>query len=238
MPDQPPPVYTQPKPRGMSCLAKGCTTIAVLLALLFMLLVAGGIYMKRQFGSYYGEERLPLAANTTTDAQYQVALGKLQPLVGAGNEAAPQAIDLTADDLNALVAHDPRLASAKDKCFFTIPGDQLSVDISSEIPQNNPRATKTYYFNVRVIGTVSVEGGKVDLEPGKVQSFSGSDFPGWLLSSSVFQSMVSGFNQSLNKDIHDNTDLSAMVDKIQSAKIQNGHLRLTPVNGGTTPTAP
>lgn len=221
----------------MSCLAKGCTTIAVLVAFVFILLFAGGVYMNRQFGSYYGEERRPLPANTTTDAQYQAALGKLQPLVGAGSAAAPQAVDLTADDLNALVAHDPRLASAKDKCFFTIPGDQLSVDISAEIPQNNPRAAKTYYFNVRVIGGVSVAGGKVDLEPSKVQSFSGSEFPGWLLSSSVFQSMISGFNQGLNKDIHNNTDLSAMADRIQSVKIQNGHLLLVPLGGDSAPAA-
>ena len=224
-----PPSYIERKPRGMSCFAKGCVFIAAILALLVVLLIGGCVYFQRSFGSFVGDHQVALRESATTNEQYQIAMRKLQPLLGmeTPGQPLPASIEITADDLNALVAHDPRLADERGKCFFAIPGNQLAVDLSMEAPQNTTRQSQTVYFNARVTGDVEIADGAIRLSPHKIESLSGTPFPDWMMNNFIFHGFVDQANKDINRDIHNNTDLTDAVAKIRSARIENGRLILT-----------
>ena len=239
--------YITPPKRGMGCFMKGCVFIAVLLALIFMVVCGGCVYVQHNLGSFLTDHQIAVRPNTTTNEQYQVAMRKLQPLAGmeAPGQPPATAIDLTADDLNAMIGHDPHLADAQGKCFFTLPGDQFAVDLSSEIPGVSSQG-KIYYINARVIGDLEIAGGAVRVVPHKIESFEGKELPPWIQRNSVFQAGIDDANRKINDYIHNSSDLADMVAKVSSAKVQNGHLVLalnptaadTPVRGGSPVAAP
>lgn len=206
---------------------KGCVFIAVILALIFLVLCGGCFYVQHSLGSFFSDHPIALRPNTTTNEQYQAAMRKLQALVGMESPGQPAttSIDVTADDLNAMIAHDPHLADEQGKFFFTIPGDQFAVDLSTEVPGMTSQG-KTYYLNARVAGDLDIADGAVRFTPHKIASFEGKELPSWAMDNAFFRAEIDDANRKLNDNIHNSTDLADMVAKIDSAKVQNGHLIL------------
>ena len=220
----------------------GCLVVAGLAGLLAVVLVGSCVYLSRAVGPFFSDHPVALRSNDTTKEQYMAAVRKLQPLLnpeapGQTAPTTPGPVSLTADDLNAFVAHDPHFADAKGKCYFTLPNDRLVVDVSTEIPQQTSRTTKNYYFNARVSGEVEISGGAVRVTPLSIESLDGKAFPEWIMKSSFLHGMIEGFNQGFNKSLHNNTDASEAVSRIESTKIANGQLTLVPV-GAAIPPAP
>jgi hypothetical protein len=146
-----------PPPRGMGCFGKGCVILAVFI---FVLMVACGV------GAYWGfrhhsallrggywltktnvlsNSPKEIPASTATDTEIQTAKERWQNFENSVEAHEPAEIELTADDINGLIATSRKW---RGKLFVSIEGNrfrlQTSIPLREYVPQYG------YYFNADI----------------------------------------------------------------------------------------
>ncbi|MFL6506201.1 MAG: hypothetical protein ACJ8KC_12365 [Candidatus Udaeobacter sp.] len=162
-------VEAPPQRKGLGCFARGCL---VLLIFAIVLAIAGfaGLYWGLQrnsalfYGSYWlaktrslAEAPTPVPPFNVSDQQIQVVQERWQDFEQKTRAGQAAEIELTADDVNALIATSE---DARGKVFASIDGNQLRLQLSVSIGAFLGRPG--YYFNADVI-----------IEPDGVQSSDG-----------------------------------------------------------------
>jgi hypothetical protein len=146
---EPPP----PQP-GMGCFAKGCLTVVV-----FILILAaaffGGTYVAVRFlrGSYFTSTPVQLPAATATAEERQAARAKWNEFEHATRTHEPARIELTADEVNALIASEPKL---RGKAHITIEDDTARLQVS--VPLEEVRLLRGRYMNAECTVQSSPDG--------------------------------------------------------------------------------
>jgi hypothetical protein len=129
-PPQPPVVIREKK--GMGCFGIGCVVLLVAL-LLFGGLIAGIGYL-----AYSKAGSLTSAAPLTTrsfdggDEMYGGAQQKLAVFHQALQQNQPATLELSADEINTLIARDPDMTGSQIHAFVAMTGDQM--DLEASIP--------------------------------------------------------------------------------------------------------
>jgi hypothetical protein len=118
---------SEPAPKSRGCLFWGCLTVVVL-----FLSMAGcvgvGLYMMRQrFTSPTPE---PVPQYQAKPGEYQEVQERITSFNQNSKEGKPARLELTADDLNALISQDPRWKAIRGNAFVRIAGDSLLLDVS------------------------------------------------------------------------------------------------------------
>src|SRR3989440_12887506 len=99
-----------PPQHGFGCFAKGCLILLVFAILLALSFVAGTYYATRYLKAEYfstHHDRLPISHATVEEEHAVRARWDAFERAARANEAAR--IELTADDINALIASDQKL---------------------------------------------------------------------------------------------------------------------------------
>lgn len=120
-----------PHPRGLGCFAKGCLILVVFAILLCLSFVAGTYYASRFLRTEYfsGEhERLPISHASVEEEK--AVRARWDAFEKAARAHEPARIELTADDLNALIASDPKLHG---DAYVTIEGNTARLKVSIPI---------------------------------------------------------------------------------------------------------
>src|SRR2546423_2266405 len=94
-----------PQQHGFGCFAKGCLILVVFFILLALSFVAGTYYATKYLKTEYfstHHERLPISRATVEEEQAVRARWDEFQKAARAHKAAP--IELTADDINALIA--------------------------------------------------------------------------------------------------------------------------------------
>jgi hypothetical protein len=121
----PPPA--PPKKKGLGCLGVGCIILAVL-GLLFLAVVAGGCYMGYQ-------KVVSLTSTTATDipsfhGSDDVYNAAQQKITAFGHDVANHqaaTIQLSADEINTLIARNPEMIRQQARLFVSLANDQVQV---------------------------------------------------------------------------------------------------------------
>jgi len=165
-------VEAPPRKKSLGCFARGCL---VLLIFAIVLAIAGfaGLYwgLHRNsalfYGSYWLAKTRSLAEAPTSvpifsasDQQIQLVQERWQDFEQKTRAGQAAEIELTADDINALIATSE---DARGKVFVSIDGNQLRLQVS--VPIGAFLGRPGYYFN-----------GDVIIEPEGVQSSDGPRF--------------------------------------------------------------
>lgn len=150
---EPPP----PKP-GMGCFAKGCLILAIFVALLGIAGVAG-IYwgMHSQSALARGivwltkihavaEEPALIPEFRASDAEIDAVQERWRQFEQAAHAGQPAEIDLTANDINRLIAANRDLDG---KAFASIEGNRLNLKVSFPLREFIGRAG--HYFNADIV---------------------------------------------------------------------------------------
>lgn len=123
-----------PHQRGLGCFAKGCLILVVFGLLLCLSFIAGTYYASRFLRTEYfsGEhDRLPIGhASVEEEKAVRTRWDAFEKAVRAHE---PARIELTADDINALIASDPKL---RGDAYVTMEGDTALVKVSMPIGRN------------------------------------------------------------------------------------------------------
>jgi len=145
----------EPTPqKPMGCFARGCLILAVFAVFLVMACCAGFYWGYRHHsaivrGAYFLAKTHAISNSPRPIPQYnpppqeiQAVKKRWQDFEHAVQERQPAEIELTADDINGLIAAHPR---ARGKVFVSIEGNRLSVQTS--VPLNKFVGQSTYYLN-------------------------------------------------------------------------------------------
>jgi hypothetical protein len=161
-------VEAPPRRKGLGCFARGCL---ILLAFGIVLAIAcfAGMYwgLHRHSALFYGsywlaktrsiaEAPKPVPEFSASDQQIQSVRERWQEFEQKTRAGQPGEIELSADDLNALIATSE---DVRGKIFASIDGDQLHLQTS--LPIGGVLGRPGYYFNgdviIEVNGAQSVE---------------------------------------------------------------------------------
>jgi hypothetical protein len=111
---QPPP----PRQRSGGCFGKGCLILTVFLFVLAAAFVGGTFYAMRHLRTtFFAKEGVTLPPNQSTEEEQQLALAHWKIFERSARAHAPARIEMTAEEINALIAAEPNL---RGKAFVEI----------------------------------------------------------------------------------------------------------------------
>ena len=132
-----------PPQKGMGCFAKGCLILVVFFLLLGAAFVGGTFlavrYLRTEYFPKTGIE-LPVAA--ASEPEQEAAKAKWREFEIHVRAHEPARLEMTSDELNALIASEPVL---RGKAHVAIEGDTARLKVS--IPLGNVRWLKAHYMN-------------------------------------------------------------------------------------------
>jgi hypothetical protein len=134
-----------PAQRGLGCFAKGCLILAVFFILLALAFVAGTYFAAKYLRTEYfsaHHDHLPISQATVDEEQAARARWDAFEKSAHANQAAR--IELTADDLNALIASEPQLHG---NAYVTIEDNTAHLQLS--MPIGKARWLTGQYLNAQ-----------------------------------------------------------------------------------------
>lgn len=122
-----------PAQKRMGCFAKGCLTLVALVVLLAAAFVGGSYWAVRHLRDHYSAPAsAPLPSNTLSSGQIEQVRSQWDAFTTASNQHRPARIELSADEVNALIASKPEW---RGKGFVTIDGELGHVRLSIPIAE-------------------------------------------------------------------------------------------------------
>ena len=134
-----------PAQRGLGCFAKGCLILVVFFILLGLAFVAGTYFAAKYLRTEYfssHHERLPISQATVDEEQ--AARGRWDGFEKAARANQAARIELTADDLNALIASETNLHG---NAYVTIEDNTAHLQLS--MPIGRARWLTGQYLNAQ-----------------------------------------------------------------------------------------
>jgi hypothetical protein len=128
------PSWIEPPPnrRGVGCFAKGCLILVVFFILLALSFVAGTYYATKYLrNEYFSEQHEHLPASGATVEEEQEVRARWDSFEKAARAKEYARIELSADDLNALIAHEPKL---RGNAYVTIDDNTARLQVSFAVP--------------------------------------------------------------------------------------------------------
>lgn len=205
-----------PKKRG--CLFYGCLTLIFVGLLGVVLTYLGYRYAMNTVSKLVNEytDTTPALIEKVEISQPQLA--ELRQRVATFGEALDsqktvRELALSADDINALLAHDPAYKEFQGKFFVVIDGDRVKGKLSLPLEDLGPLKLKGRYLNGEAGFKVSLVNGVllVTLETVEVK---GKALPG-----PIFAELK---KQNLAQDILQNPKNAEMVQKFDSIQVKDG----------------
>ncbi len=216
---EPPP----PQPRRMGCLGKGCLILS--LFILFLLIMGGvGIYYAlkthsavarglvwAQQNHLLATEPSPVPQFETTEEHIEVSSRKWGDFERASSNEEPAHVELTADDLNNLIAKNRH---ARGKAFVSIENNRLHVQTS--VPVGELIGRNGYYLN----GDIAVQTNgprSLNYPPLDSITINGQplphDLPGWKFRSRPLSDYLAEFRGNVNANTFEIRDGKVILDK-------------------------
>ena len=147
-----------PPQRGLGCFGKGCLILIVFFILLGLAFI-GGTYLAARYlrSEYFPTTNVQLRAPTATDDEQQAARARWDSFEKAARAHRAARIELTADDLNALIASEPKL---RGKVYVSIDNNVARLQVS--VPLGDLRWLKGHYLNAECTVQSAVGGNPAD----------------------------------------------------------------------------
>jgi hypothetical protein len=151
-------VEAPPRRKGLGCFARGCLTFLIFAIVLAIACFAGmywGLHRHSAlfYGSYWLAKTRSIADAQTTvpefsgsDQQIQRVRERWQDFEQKTRAGQPAEIELSADDINALIA---TIEGFRGRVFASIEGNQLRLQVS--VPIGELLGRPGYYFNGDVV---------------------------------------------------------------------------------------
>ncbi|HVV71892.1 MAG TPA: hypothetical protein VHI52_10395 [Verrucomicrobiae bacterium] len=216
---KPPPVATRPR-RG--CLFYGCLAGIVCLVAILVAGLLGLHELRRMLDKYTDTKPLPLPAVTISQQDYeqlQRRVDNFRDDLKAGRQA--QKLELSSNEINALIAQDPDFKALKGKVYVTIEGDRLGAQISLPMQEMGLPRFKGRYLNGKGTFALTLRNGILDVRAEELE-VKGKPVPPTYMDAIKRQNLATGAN--------DNPRASVGLNQLQGIEIRDGQLVLTPKN--------
>jgi hypothetical protein len=214
MSDQP-----RPKPQR-GCFFYGCLAGTLCLVILLVLFLVFLHFFKKGLNQYTDTKPMPLPALQMTPAQIEEVRKRFESFKEAASAGRPTApLELSADDINALIASAADLRGARDKLYVTIRDGQLQAQVSLPLDKIGLPFLKGRYLNGTGIFAVSLQNGLLNIAPVELL-VKGRPLP------SSFMDKIR--NQNFAAGINEDSRTSAALNRLQTIEIHDGKLAVVP----------
>ncbi len=228
--------------RGLGCFAKGCLTTVVVLMLFGVGVGTLGWFLYHSGQAYFTEQQVPTRVADSTDEQYQAVLAKVEPFSQAMNEGRAATLELTAADLNTLVAHSPALAILRGRLFVEIVNSQLVADLS--FPFNDTAGPGQYFINAHTTLDASFATGKFTFALRHAQPLQGEAkeglLPSMLRDPWFLQNYSDKINNDFNAALRDQSRkdplVAGLLANLRTVVLKDDHLVATTLERPNLPT--
>jgi hypothetical protein len=242
-PPQPPYPYQTPPRRsgGGSCFLKGCLVLVIVVMLCGVVLGGIGYYLYRSAQPFLTRQQVALPVLRNSDAVYDSTTRKLAAFNQSLATGQRAVLTLTADDLNALVAHDPQLAKYEGKLYFSIVNNQLCVETSFPLTdESGLRADQRAYFNARFVLDASYSSGDFAFLLSRIESLDRHQPSAFL--GGFLRGYFGAISQAFNRSFHDHPErygqLQQLTSQIHTIILQNNQIVATSVDHPRAMAAP
>jgi hypothetical protein len=142
----------------MGCFAKGCLTLIAFFVFLGLAFIGGTYFAVRYLRtSYFPTTRVEVPAATATEEEQQSARAHWYAFERAARAHTPARIELTADELNALIASEPKLRA---KAHVSITDNIGRLQVS--VPLDDARFFRGHYINAECTVEAAEDGNPDD----------------------------------------------------------------------------
>lgn len=211
--------------RRRGCLFYGCLTGFVLMLLVLLGLLVGGRALKKMYTDFTDDHPTPLPGIKLSDTEVKELRKRVDDFresVRAGKPTKP--LELTPDEINALIATDEDLAPVKGKLYVLgIEGDKIKARLSVPMEDVSLPVFKGRYLNGDAAFNLMLKNGIIRLHAQDV-TVKGKPVP------EVYMQKIR--TQNLAQNINRNPRVSVALDWIESIKVSNGKLVITPKEKG------
>ena len=208
---------------GCGCFGTGCLIALGVLLLLGLVVGIGGFFVAKQFReNLTADHPVPVPVFPATEAQYSAVTSRLRAFSDAIKAHQGAALELSADDLNTLVAKDPDYADLRGKLFFTIEQDLLGVQASAPLGDMPIVGTlfRGRYFNGKASGEITVSQGTLRFVPHTLEA------NGKRLGPDAMKGLTTRFDDSLQREIRRRPDAVKALSRIDTLDVGDGKVRL------------
>jgi hypothetical protein len=215
-----PPPPGVPQRRGLGCFGWGCAIVVVLVLLI------GGLVAGIGYFGYSKISNLTSTAPTTVqsfdggDATYQSALQKTNTFSQAVQQNQPATIELSADEINTLIARDPDFAKSQIHAFISMTGDRGDLQVSLPTNLIPYGLIKDRFLNVEASFTPQFDSANKTLNF-TLHSFS---FAGGTVPPAQLPTIQNNINPLLNTQLQNSADARSILSRAQNIEIRDGKL--------------
>jgi hypothetical protein len=147
-----------PPQKGMGCFAKGCLILIAFFILLGLAFIGGTFFAVRYLRTaYFPTTPVQLPATSATDQEQQLVRARWYSFERAARAHTAARLELTADELNSLIAAEPKL---RGKAFVSIDNNVARIQVS--IPLDEVRLLRGHYINAECTVQSAVTGNPSD----------------------------------------------------------------------------
>lgn len=210
-------------PRKRGCLFYGSIVAVVLLVFLLIGALLGLRLFKKMINQYTDTAPAPLPTLEVSSGQFEQVKARVDAFkekVRTGRAAEP--LDLTADDINAMIARDQDLSPLKGKVYVTIQDGQLKGQVSAPMDQVGLPMFRGRYLNGTATFSVSLRDGTLTITPQRVE-VKGQPLPETYMQNLRKENLAARLNMEPGS--------SNALYRLQDIKIQDGKLVIVPKTG-------
>jgi hypothetical protein len=147
-----------PPQQGTGCCAKGCLILVVFFIVLGIAFVGGSYlafrYLRRE---YFPTSHVQLSTSMATEQEQETVRARWDAFEKAARAHEPARIEMTADELNALIDSEPRLHG---RAHVSIKNNVAHLQVS--IPLANVRWLRGHYINAECAVQSAADGSPSD----------------------------------------------------------------------------
>jgi hypothetical protein len=209
----------QPK-KSRGCLFFGGVVAAVLLLVIFLGAYLGLRFAKGVVNQLTDTHPMTLPTAQMPEAQLYQLHDRVETFREALDEGKPTApLELSADEINALIATDPNLAALKNHLYVAIESNQLSAQISFPAEDLGLDALRGRYVNASGDFHVALATNELQITAESL-SAKGKPVPRHVMK------QLSG--QNFARKMNEDPKASAALKKFQAIEVRDGKLIIVP----------
>jgi len=225
----PPPPAPQKK-RGLGCLGCGCLILVLIIIIIVALMGGAGYLTYKKVLAVTSPAPADLPSVTVTDNDYTAVKQKLADFNHDVKNHQAATLQLSADEINTLLARDPDAIKNNLHGFVSLTGQEGRLQASMPLDALSQGLVKGRYVNLDLTFEVHFDATthSVNLIAHALKfgdtTYLGPDAPDPKAAQAVVNAYTPILNQQFNAGIRKNSDTAALLDQTRSIEIQNGQL--------------
>jgi hypothetical protein len=207
------------KPRR-GCFFYGCISGLVLLVMVLGLLMAGLHYVRKMVNQYTDTKPMELPAVQMSQGEIDKLKQRFEAFQQAVREQRPaNPLELTADDINALIASGPERQALKGRFYVSLEGDQLKGQVSMPLQEVGLSMFKGRYLNGSATFNLSFSKGTLSVSPQMI-NVKGKPLPETYMQEIRKQNLAAEFAKQ--------PDAAPVLQGLEGIQVKDGKLVVVP----------